>query len=131
MCLSIHADFHALVWTADHISTAGDGVYAIEHAPALHLPSSHPLPTDTSVRAYLSSAVASRRTWVPPPSFSNRGMEYSVEVYNGTHGGALWFSKEFAVHYESDYNDETFKRLRRDNGRRYVGWDFLVVYFLL
>lgn len=116
--LSINIDFHALVWTSDHISTAGDGVYAIEHAPALHLPSSHPLPTDTSLRAYLSSIVASRRTWVSPPSFSYSGMEYNVKVYDGTHRAGLWFPTEFAVHYESDYNHETFKKLRRDCGRR-------------
>jgi hypothetical protein len=109
-----------MVWTGDHLSTVGDGVYAIDHVPSLHLPSSNPLPTDTAVRAYLSSIVTSRRTWVPPPTFSPGGMEYGVEVYDGKRTDGAWFAKELVIHYEPDYKGEVFKKIRRDMGRRYV-----------
>lgn len=114
-------DFPAMVWTSDHLSTAGDGVYSIDHAPPLHLPSSNPLPTDTAVRSYLSSLVASRKTWVPPRTFSPNGMEYSVKMYGGKHASGAWFAPELIVHYEPDYNAEVFKKINRETGKRYVG----------
>jgi len=113
-------DFHAMVWTIDHISTVGDGVYAIDHPSALHLPSSRVLPTDTAVRAYLSSLVTSRRAWVPPPTFSRQGMEYTVNIYAGKHSGPAWFAKELIVHYEPDYNQDVYKKIRFDMGVRCV-----------
>lgn len=118
---SASTDFHALVWTSDHLSTAGDGVYAIDHAPALPLPSPSPLPTDTAVRAYLNSLIASRRAWVPPPTFSLGGMEYSVNLYDGNRTDGAWFAKELIVHYEPDYEREVFRKIRRDVGVRCVG----------
>ena len=110
-----------MVWTSDHLSTVGDGVYSIDHAAALPPPSSDALPTDTTVRAYLSSLVASRKAWVPPPTFSPQGTEYPVKVYGGKHLNEAWFSKELIVHYEPDYNHEVYKTIRRDTGARYVG----------
>jgi len=58
-------------------------------------------------------------------------MEYVVKIYDGTHKGEAWFPKEFIVHYESDYNNEAFKRLRSDIARRYVARDFFTARFLL
>jgi len=110
-----------MVWTSDHLSTVGDGVYSIDHAATLLLPSSHALPTDTNVRAYLSSLVTSRKAWAPPPTFSPQGMEYPVNVYGGKHLNEVWFPKELIVHYEPDYNHEVYKIIRRDVGARCVG----------
>jgi len=112
--------FPAMVWTSDHLSTVGDGVYSIDHTATLPLPSSHTLPTDATVRAYLSSLVTSRKAWAPPPTFSPQGMEYPVNVYEGKHLTGAWFPKELIVHYEPDYNHEVYKTIRRDMGARYV-----------
>src|ERR1700733_12342410 len=109
-------DFRAVVWTIDHLSTVGDGVYSIDHAhlDPLQYPSSNSDPAHTAARAYLSSLVTSRRTWVPPPTFSPQGMEYAVNVYGGKYRGDPWFAPELVVHYEPDYNEQVYKNIRRD-----------------
>jgi len=112
--------FHALASTDEHISTAGDGVYAINRAHALPAPSSHSLPNDTAARTYISSLVASRRTWIPPPTFSREGMEYGVNLYEGKYKGWIWFPVELSVHYEPDYKADVFTTIRRDSGVRFV-----------
>jgi len=47
-------------------------------------------------------------------------MEYTVKVYGGKYVGSPWFAPELVVHYEPDYNEEVYKNIRRDIGRRYV-----------
>jgi len=117
-----NVDFRAVVWTSDHLSTVGDGVYSIDraHLDPIQYPSSQSDPAHTTARAYLSSLVTSRRTWVPPPTFSLEGMEYVVKVYGGKYVGSPWFAPELVVHYEPDYNEEVYKNIGRDIGRRYV-----------
>lgn len=46
-------------------------------------------------------------------------MEYTVALHVGEHPGS-WIPQELVVHYEPDYKHEVFKRIRRDQGRRYV-----------
>jgi hypothetical protein len=48
-------------------------------------------------------------------------MEYEVNLYEGKHPTGAWFAKELIVHYEPDYQQDVFKKIRRDRGRRYVG----------
>lgn len=97
----------------------GDGVYSIDHAQDLHLPSSTPASTDLDVRLYLKSVVNSRRDYVPPPTFSAKGQEYTVKLHAGEIEGS-WIPQELVVHYEPDYKHEVFAKIRRDQGRRYV-----------
>lgn len=52
--------------------------------------------------------------------FTSKGMEYTVELFDGKMENKVWIPKEVIVHYEPNYEHEAYKRVSRHTGRKAV-----------
>lgn len=117
-------DFSALIWTQHHISTAGDGVFGIDRGDYVPLPNGQSeiaAPAEyQKAREYITSLVRENTKTQPTPFFTLSGGEYPISLHSGKFPQGAWIPAHTIVHFDPDYTNEVYSRIRRDSGLRSV-----------
>ena len=115
--------FDAMIFSDYHISSPGLGVYQVDDVWKFNRSDSSPLHikdvvnSRVAINEVLKKHDLERREW---RSFTAEGAEHVVELKVGEYTGVLWFPKDLAVHYDTDWTVRFWEKgMRRFLYRRY------------